>query len=92
MEFIIFVLLLFCLLRLDDTKCTRIITIFILRSYRANHVDVRISYESIGSGAGRARIKGEQLPTVDFAGSDSALTKQEQEDYPDLIMFPTLAG
>jgi ABC-type phosphate transport system substrate-binding protein len=49
-------------------------------------------YDSIGSGGGKARIKGEQLPKVHYAGSDILLTDEEQKAYPDLITFPTMAG
>ena len=69
-----------------------IIIILICRRHRTRHVDVDIRYESTGSGDGIARIKGEKLPKLHYAGSDILLTDEEQDAYPDLITFPTMAG
>ncbi|XP_060601840.1 speract receptor-like isoform X2 [Ruditapes philippinarum] len=62
------------------------------RRHRVRHVDLYMRYDSIGSGGGKARIKGEQLPKVHYAGSDILLTDEEQRANPDLITFPTMAG
>ncbi|XP_045192056.2 guanylate cyclase 32E-like [Mercenaria mercenaria] len=62
------------------------------RKYRIRHVDVQMQYYSIGSGGGKARIKGELLPAVHYAGSDITLTDDEKKAYPDLTTFPTMAG
>ena len=61
-------------------------------TYRRQYKDVDIRYESIGSGAGKARIKNEVEYPVDYAGSDSPLTDEDYRKYPDLHMFPTMAG
>ncbi|XP_041376768.1 atrial natriuretic peptide receptor 1-like [Gigantopelta aegis] len=61
-------------------------------TYRRRFQDVHISYSSIGSGKGKARIKGELQPRVDYAGSDSLLSDRDYRDSPDLQMFPTMAG
>ncbi|KAL4218357.1 hypothetical protein ACF0H5_023094 [Mactra antiquata] len=50
-----------------------------------------MQYESVGSGAGKSRIKAEQ-PLIHYAGSDTPLTETEMEEHPDLIMFQTVAG
>jgi len=49
---------------------------------------VEIAYQSIGSGAGINQIKDK---TVDFAGSDAALTKAELDKFG-LFQFPMLTG
>lgn len=49
---------------------------------------VEVTYQSIGSGAGINQIKDK---TVDFAGSDNPLTKEEL-DQAGLIQFPMLTG
>ncbi|XP_041377068.1 receptor-type guanylate cyclase gcy-12-like [Gigantopelta aegis] len=61
-------------------------------TYRHRFKDVDITYESIGSGGGKARIKNETGPPVDYAGSDSPLSDEDYQKYPDLEMFPTMAG
>ena len=50
---------------------------------------VTINYQGIGSGGGKKWIA---YKTIDFAGSDSLLTKAEYDANPTLQMFPTLAG
>ncbi|KAL3860177.1 hypothetical protein ACJMK2_010335 [Sinanodonta woodiana] len=51
-----------------------------------------MSYETTGSGNGIARIKGDQKPDVDYVGSDLLLSEEDYIKYPDLQMFPVLAG
>ena len=52
-----------------------------------------MDYDARGSSYGKARIKGEVDPgVVDYAGSDSLLKETEYQQYPDLQMFPSLAG
>lgn len=59
---------------------------------RTPHVDLTLSYEAVGSGSGKKRIEGLTGEPVDYAGSDSWLSEQDYEDYPDLKAFPTMAG
>lgn len=49
---------------------------------------IRVNYQSLGSGAGLNQIKAK---TIDFAGVDNPLTKQEQEE-AGLLQFPMLTG
>ena len=57
-------------------------------TYSRSNPSVRVNYQSIGSGAGINQIKDK---TVDFAGSDNPLTKEEL-DQAGLIQFPMLTG
>lgn len=50
-----------------------------------------MTYDSVGSGAGKSRIQGIGGP-VEYAGSDSVLSPSAYEEFPDLQMFPTMAG
>ncbi|MBN1888899.1 MAG: phosphate ABC transporter substrate-binding protein PstS [Thermoflexales bacterium] len=58
-------------------------------AYQYVDPSVVINYQGIGSGGGK---KGIADKTIDFAGSDSLLKKEEYEANPSLQMFPTLAG
>lgn len=49
-------------------------------------------YDKVGSGDGRSRIMELSGDPVDYAGSDSDLTTQQKADYPNLMVFPTMAG
>ena len=51
-----------------------------------------MTYDSVGSGGGKARIKREKGPYIDYAGSDSLLKDVDYINHPDLQMFPTMAG
>lgn len=52
--------------------------------------DIRIDYQSIGSGGG---VKGISEMTVDFGASDAPLTRRERERAGDaLLHIPTVAG
>ena len=62
------------------------------RNHRAAHAILDMRYDAVGSSAGKRRIKEEEGPPVDYAGSDSLLDDQDYVDHPDLRMFPTLAG
>lgn len=57
-------------------------------SYSAQNPGIQITYQSVGSGAGLNQIKS---GTVDFAGTDSPLTSQQQEE-SGLVQFPMLTG
>jgi phosphate transport system substrate-binding protein len=58
--------------------------------YQKLHPDVKIDYQSIGSGGG---IKGITDKTVDFAGSDAPMSKAEMAAAKDPVaQIPTTAG
>lgn len=57
-------------------------------SYSEQNPGIQITYQSVGSGAGLNQIKS---GTVDFAGTDSPLTSQQQEE-SGLVQFPMLTG
>jgi phosphate transport system substrate-binding protein len=58
--------------------------------YQSLHPDVKIDYQSIGSGGG---IKGITEKTIDFAGSDAPMSKKEKETAKgDVVHIPTVAG
>src|SRR5512142_845587 len=58
--------------------------------YQKSHPDVKIDYQSIGSGGG---IKGITEKTVDFAGSDAPMSKKEVEAAgAPIVHLPTVAG
>lgn len=56
--------------------------------YTKQNDDVKINYQSLGSGAGINQIKS---GTVDFAGTDNPLTLAEQNE-ASLVQFPMLTG
>src|SRR5512138_1988037 len=60
-------------------------------TYAYEYVDpsVTINYQGVGSGGGKKAIVD---GTVDFAGSDSAVTAAEYTAGKDLQMYPVLAG
>jgi len=60
-------------------------------TYAFQYVDpaVVINYQGIGSGGGKSAIIAN---TVDFAGSDSALSDQNYTDGKDLQMYPMVAS
>ena len=59
-------------------------------AFQKQRPDVRIDYQSIGSGGG---IKGITGRTVDFAGSDAPMSAKEQASAGGAIMhIPTVAG
>ena len=57
-------------------------------TYTQNHPNVKISYQSLGSGAGINQIK---VQTLDFAGTDNPLTFDEQQE-AGVVQFPMLMG
>ena len=57
-------------------------------TYSQENPDTRITYQSMGSGAGLNQIKA---GTVDFAGSDNPLTLEQQEA-AGIEQYPMLAG
>ena len=58
--------------------------------YQKSHPDVKIDYQSIGSGGG---IKGITEKTIDFAGSDAPMSKKELAAAGgEVVHIPTVAG
>src|SRR6185503_12455017 len=58
--------------------------------YQKLHPDVKIDYQSIGSGGG---IKGITEKTIDFAGSDAPMSKKERDAAGgEIVHMPTVAG
>lgn len=57
-------------------------------AYSRLQKNVKVNYQSVGSGAG---IKQISTGTIDFGGTDSPLTLDEQNN-ADLIQFPMLTG
>ncbi|MGE5048790.1 MAG: phosphate ABC transporter substrate-binding protein PstS, partial [Deltaproteobacteria bacterium] len=57
--------------------------------YNKLHPDVRINYQSIGSGGG---IKQITERTVDFGASDAPLTDEQMKKAPGLQHIPTVMG
>jgi phosphate transport system substrate-binding protein len=70
-------------------------------SYRSVASNI-VAYTSTGSGRGKCRVKDwastcdasdtMEPHVVDFAGSDSVLAESEYAAFPDLQMYPTVAG
>ncbi|KAK2156212.1 hypothetical protein LSH36_219g04001 [Paralvinella palmiformis] len=59
---------------------------------RLNYVSLHMSYDAVGSGTGKRRITGQEGPRIDYGGSDSLLSEDVKEEFPDIRMFPTMAG
>jgi phosphate transport system substrate-binding protein len=58
--------------------------------YHGQHPDVRINYQSIGSGGGIQQLK---QGTVDFGASDAPLSESEAKEMPaEVVHVPTVAG
>jgi hypothetical protein len=59
---------------------------------RQAYITLEMSYDAIGSGSGKKRIMGKTGTMVTYAGSDSLLSDEEMKNFPNLKMFPTMAG
>ena len=57
--------------------------------YNKLHPDVRINYQSIGSGGG---IKQISERTVDFGATDAPMTDAELQKAPGVLHIPTVMG
>ncbi len=57
-------------------------------TYSQQNPDTKVTYQSLGSGAGLNQIKA---GTVDFAGTDNPLTEEQQKE-AGLTQFPMLTG
>jgi phosphate transport system substrate-binding protein len=60
-----------------------------IEQFQESHSNVRINYQSIGSGGGIQQVKA---GTVDFGASDAPLTDQELTTMPPVIQIPESAG
>jgi phosphate transport system substrate-binding protein len=65
-----------------------IMTRWIANYHEANQ-DIRINYQSIGSGGGIEQVK---KGTVDFGASDAALSDEKLKGMPDVLQIPESAG
>ncbi len=59
------------------------------QDYSANHSNVQINYQSIGSGGGVQQVKS---GTVDFGASDYALTDDQLSQMKPVLQIPESAG
>jgi phosphate transport system substrate-binding protein len=59
------------------------------QDYQQMHKDVRINYQSIGSGGGIQQVKA---GTVDFGASDAALTDEQLSQMNPMLQMPESAG
>lgn len=59
------------------------------QGYMQAHPNVRINYQSIGSGGGVQQVKA---GTVDFGASDFSLTDAQLAKMPPVVQFPESAG
>ncbi len=63
-----------------------------IREFRAKNPDISVNYQGIGSGGG---IKAVQAGTVDFGGSDAAMTDEEIDKVSKnrgVLLIPTAGG
>ena len=61
------------------------------KAFRKKEVQLKMTYTSLGSGAGNA-IFTDRSQRTNYAGSDLLLTDEIYEQNTDLQMFPTCAG
>ena len=60
-----------------------------IEAYQENHQNLRINYQSIGSGGGIQQLKA---GVVDFGASDMALDDEKLKEMPPLVQIPESAG
>lgn len=60
-----------------------------IETFQESHPNVRINYQSIGSGGGIQQVKA---GTVDFGASDAPLSDQELTTMPPVVQIPESAG
>jgi phosphate transport system substrate-binding protein len=60
-----------------------------IHDFSGSHPNVRINYQSIGSGGGIQQVKAK---TVDFGASDAALNDQQLAGMQPLVQIPESAG
>jgi phosphate transport system substrate-binding protein len=60
-----------------------------IEDYSQGHPNVRVNYQSIGSGGGIQQVK---MGTVDFGASDAALNDEQLKEMKPVIQIPESAG
>src|SRR5512146_525730 len=60
-----------------------------ISAFQQSNPDVRINYQSIGSGGGIQQLR---KGLVDFGASDAALSDEQLKDMPPLVQIPESAG
>jgi phosphate transport system substrate-binding protein len=60
-----------------------------LSEYGKAHPDIRIDYQSIGSGGGIKQIKEQ---TIDFGASDAPMKDDDMKGAPEILHIPTVLG
>src|SRR6202789_4566388 len=60
-----------------------------IQDFHQTHADVRINYQSIGSGGGIQQVKS---GTIDFGASDAPLSDQDMAQMIPVIQIPESAG
>jgi phosphate transport system substrate-binding protein len=60
-----------------------------ITDYQKTHPNLKINYQSIGSGGGIQQVKA---GLVDFGASDAALTDEQLKQMPPLVQIPESAG
>ena len=61
------------------------------KALRQDHVAINATYMAVGSGTGKKLIM-EELPSVEYAGSDSVVQEEDYQRHTDLQMYPVIAG
>src|SRR5918998_331905 len=60
-----------------------------LSEYGRAHPNVRIDYQSIGSGGGIKQIKEK---TIDFGATDAPMKDEDMKGVPEILHIPTVLG
>ncbi|MEA2539354.1 MAG: phosphate transport system substrate-binding protein, partial [Acidobacteriaceae bacterium] len=60
-----------------------------IQSFSESHANVRINYQSIGSGGGIQQVKS---GTIDFGASDAPLSDSDMAQMAPVVQFPESAG
>ena len=77
---------------IDYILYTSIVLFIFTQAMRTQFVTLSMEYDARGSSYGKSRIMEEEEPVVHYAGADSLLREEDYERYPDLQMFPSMAG
>src|ERR1700730_6739323 len=60
-----------------------------IQDFQQSHTNVRINYQSIGSGGGIQQVKS---GTIDFGASDAPLSDRDMAQMAPVVQFPESAG
>ena len=60
-----------------------------IQNFSASHANVRINYQSIGSGGGIQQVRS---GTIDFGASDAPLSDSDMAQMAPVVQFPESAG